>query len=227
MKYYCIQNSLERKVIGHYPQVKEVIYSCDVDNEPRFIEHVNYKKIDFEPIVANAVLYSSSKLTDLIHSGGVGFSLKLLVSTKLKSILEKFRLTGLQFFKDPLIYRGNEEDYWILNFYEVDMQFIDYPNSDIYITKNVFDYVEKLSLNSFLEFNDVMSKINHLGFPMGVMIERYTLIDTIDQDFFILLNVWGGINYVVSERLKQEMESAGCTGIVFRPSEANLRYWRE
>jgi hypothetical protein len=227
MKYYCIQKTLDRKTIGHYPQVKDVIYNCNVDNDPRFIEHVYYTKIDFEPIVANPILYSSSRPTDLVQASRIGFSSKLLVSSRLKSILESFRTTGLQFFRNPLVHRSAIlDDYWILNFYEVDMQFIDYANSDVYVTENVFDYIEKVSFSSFSEFNNKLSEISKVGYPKGIMIERFDLINNPNQDFFILLNVYGGVQYLISDSLKHHIESAGCNGIAYRPSDTNLRYWR-
>ncbi|MEG2334861.1 hypothetical protein [Chryseobacterium sp.] len=41
-------------------------------------------------------------------------------------------------------------------------------------------------------------------------------------DFLTLNKVEGGIQYLVSEKLKQEIEDAGCTGIEFQPSYLSL-----
>ena len=41
----------------------------------------------------------------------------------------------------------------------------------------------------------------------------------------MLQYVEGGIKYIVSEKLKIEIESAGCTGIEFQPIELSLDEW--
>ena len=41
----------------------------------------------------------------------------------------------------------------------------------------------------------------------------------IEQDLILLIKVYGGISYYVSEKLKAEIEEAGCTGIEFEPVE--------
>lgn len=88
MNYYSINNALNTKFIGEHPQFEEAIYHCDVWQEPKFVDRVTFVKTDFEPIIANAVLRKKAKVTDLISGGIIGFSLKLLISAKLKSIIE-------------------------------------------------------------------------------------------------------------------------------------------
>jgi len=226
MKYYRIHPSINKKVLGHYPQQKETIFHCSIDDEPRFVEHIYSKKVDFEPIVANAVLYSSSLATDLIYTRGVGFSHKPLISGRLKAILQRYRATGLQFFRAPIVHKDRElEDYWILNFYEIEMDYIDFPKSEIFLTKNSFEKVEKLHFNSFQEFTRKKLEVERIGYSMGISIERYKLKETIDQDFFMLTDVEGGVNFMVSEDLKREIEHTGCTGIEFMPSELRFKEW--
>jgi len=47
----------------------------------------------------------------------------------------------------------------------------------------------------------------------------------ITEDFFALRYVSGGAGYYVSEKLKKEIETAGCTGIEFQPSELRYNEW--
>lgn len=226
MRYFFINNSINPKVLGHYPQVKDIKQNCDVWDEPRFIEHTHFTKIDFEPITANAVLHTKSKLTDLISVTGMGFTRKLLMSETLKTILEANRKTGLQFFKSSVIYDGFViEDYWILNIYEVDMQFIDFSKSDIYRTEYTVNKIEKINIDSYNEFLNERDKINQQGYPAGIMIDPVKLNQSISEDFFAILDVMGGVNYIVSEKLKKEIEDANCTGIEFQPTELTTAEW--
>ena len=41
----------------------------------------------------------------------------------------------------------------------------------------------------------------------------------------MLQYVEGGIKYVVSDKLKKEIEDSGCTGIEFQPIELSINEW--
>ena len=225
MEYFSINDSLNKKEVGIYPQVEKAVYTCDVE-DPKFIDRIEFSKANFDPIVAKAVLKKQAKVSDLVSAGIIGFNLKLLISDKLKDILHNSRKSGLQFFRSPIIYENAEiENYWILNFYEIDMAFIDYANSDIFLTEYVFNHVQKLEIGSYDEYLLKKQEIQEKGYPYGIRIERISLIEDISQDFFALLDVMGGVKYVVSERLKSEIEIAGCTGIEFMPIELTLNEW--
>ncbi|MGV3461302.1 MAG: imm11 family protein [Flavobacterium sp.] len=225
MQFYSIKESLNIKIIGKYTQSEKAKYNCDVWHEPKFIEHIHQQKIDFEPIVANAILSPKAMLTDLISVVGMGFTRKLLMSDKLKGILEEFG-SDIQFFRDPLFYKGDVyENYWILNAHNVRMDFIDYQKSEVYLTENVFNMVRKLTLNSYKDFLENKKAIETEGYPKGIYVERIKILPNVDNDFFTLINVEGGVKYVVSEKLKTEIESAGCSGIEFQPVEMTLNEW--
>ncbi|TCN56442.1 hypothetical protein D0809_15010 [Flavobacterium circumlabens] len=226
MKYYSIEPALNAKVLGNYPQVKNIKFNCHVWDEPKFIEHTHFTKINFEPITANAVLYAKSNITDLISVTGMGFTLKPLISEKLKTILEKNRKTGLQFFKSPVIHQDKIIDtYYVLNMYEVDMSFIDFKKSEVYLTENTFNLIEKLKIKSYAEFITEKSGIDKKGYPFGIHITKFNFLDDLKQDFFLIQNIEGGSKYIVSEKLKIEIEESDCTGIEFKPVELSLNEW--
>lgn len=229
MKYYVIKPSLDKKIIGHYPQSKDVKHNCHVWDEPKFIGQVHFKKIDFTPITSNTILYSSSKVTDLIDANGsMGFNKKLLVSTKLKKVLETYRSSGMQFFKSPIIYKNELiDDYWILNMYEIDMNFIDFKNSNFVFRKRKQDggsYLESVPINSYEQFKMILSKKGELNYTQ-FFVEKIKLTSNITKDFFALLHVNGGVKYIVSEKLKKEIEDIGCIGIELMPVELTLNEW--
>lgn len=231
MSFYSIQNSLNRKVLGSYPQVKNIHYNCDVWDEPNFIEHIHNRKIDFKPIIANAILKPKSIHTDLISTlSAIGFSGKLLVSEKLKKILEKNRKTGLQFFRSPLIQHNNFiMDYWILNMFEFNNEYIDTSKSVIIHNKKSNDYKtsfitvkNKVSYDNFQLFEDDYTE-KWTNNEELILIEKLNLnTDNILENFFQLKY---GTKYVVSEKLKKEIEDEGCTGIEFQPVELSLNEW--
>ncbi|MCD0471964.1 imm11 family protein [Flavobacterium sp. JAS] len=232
MNYYSIGHSLNKKILGHYPQVKKIIHHCDIWEDPFFIDRFSFEKININPIISNAALHSTSKLTDLIDvRGDIGFLSKILISGKLKSILEKKRTSGFEFFKSPVFYKENIiEDYYILNMYENNNDLIDIKKCRIQYHKKADDYkftyntnTEYLTFNNFESFNSVLNiatKNNELFF-----IDKIVLKDGINEDFFMLQNVQGGTKYVVSEKLRKEIEDAGCIGIEFQPIELSAVEW--
>lgn len=194
MKYYSIEPSLNIKILGNYPQVKNIKFNCHVWDEPRFIEHVHFSKINFEPITANAVLYDKSNITDLINITGMGFTLKPLVSEKLKTILEKNRKTGLQFFRSPVFRNNNNnnninKDYFVLNMYEIDMDSINFKKSEVYLTENTCNLIEKLQIKSYREFIDKKNEIAKKGYPFGIYITKFNFSANLREDFFLIQDV--------------------------------------
>lgn len=226
MNFFCIQDCLNTKIVGIYPQVQEAIYNCSVWEEPKFVDRVNFIKTDFEPIVANAIIGKKAKLTDLISSGIMGFSLKLLISGKLKNIIKRNQSSGTQFYQSPVVNKDEYiNDYWILNPYQIDMQNIDFEKSEVFLMENTFNKVEKLFIDSLDNFNKQKADIAQRGYPFSILIERLAINNDVTQDFFTLLNVEGGVKYVISENLKVEIEQEGCTGLEFMPIEFLLNEW--
>ncbi len=216
--------------MGNYPQMKETICNCDVDNDPLFIDNLYFKEIKVKLIVANPVLYVKSKLTDLIYVWHSGFTFVKLMSGKLKTILENNRNSGLQFIQCSIFKDGLEhQDYWIMNMFEFNHEYIDIANSKVYYEKHSDDFnisykTDKILLNldNFSEFMEYV-EIAKVKTEM-IVIENLKLINDIKDDFFRLRYVSGKM-YIISEKLKKEIEDAGCTGIEFQPVELSLNEW--
>ncbi|MBB5395603.1 hypothetical protein [Mucilaginibacter sp. AK015] len=228
MAYYILNESLNRKILGKYPQVENTVYSCDSWEDPRFIEHesVSFEKVNFTPITAKAILAKKARLNDFMYPGGMGFSKKPLISGKLKSILEVTDKQGLQIYNSPVIYQGNEiEDYWVLNPYIFDMQAIDFKNVDVYLMEKYVHKIKKLDVLTYEDFIKQKAMIQEKGYPYSIYIENVHILENTTSDFLILENVEGGVMYLVSERLKQHLEAEGITGIEYQPSYISFNEW--
>ena len=232
MKYYKIHFTLSTKIRGNSNYIKD--YKLKIPpvpgqvywEVPKFVGNIYNEKIDFDPYLLDIELFANAKLNDLIMEGGPvsGF---LVMSGKLKTILEKYRKTGLQFFNINIIKRKEFfTDYWLLNMYEFNHDYIDFANSIvIHQLKKAGGGTEakEIKVKSTEEFN------NHLKIAQEklevITIQKVALNeDLITEDFFMLKHVFGG-NRFVSEKLKQEIEQAGCTGIEFQPSELSYNEW--
>jgi hypothetical protein len=189
MRYFVIGNSLNTQILGNYPQTKTIKYNCDVWNEPHFIEHVHNEKIDFEPIVSNAILSPKSKLTDLIDVTGMGFTRKLLISSKLRKIIEKYCKSGIQFFQSPIIHRTDIiPDYWVMNAYNIRLDLIDYYNSEIFSRRRkaeggTYLIEEKISdMDSFIKKREEYNS-KKTG---NLFIKKVKILPRANEDFFTL-----------------------------------------
>lgn len=227
MKFYSINCSLNKEIVGHYNQVIYAIHHCDIWEDSKFIDNIDFKKVDFEPITSNAILEKQAKLTDLISASCVGFSLKLLVSDKLKSIIEKYCENKCQFFKSPII--QNKEmisEYWVTNPYNFSMEFIDFKMSTITVRVRKKEGGTEKVILEIIALNDFLKSVKfHWNKDEIVTIDNIQLKEDIIDDFFILQHVEGGLKYIVSENLKREIEEAVCTGIEFQPVELSINEW--
>lgn len=224
MKFYYIRPSLNKKIIGHYTQVKNVIYHCDVFDNPLFIDRFHSEKINVDPIIANAVLHPKSNLTDLIDVSDMGFTLKKLISGKLKSILDAKKATGSQFFQCSVFKDGIEyKDYWLLYVYKYNIEYIDFSKSKISVgirKKEGGTEKKPLHINTLVEYLKAIE--THKEKMEIVVIDNLYLNTNVNDDFFFI-NTPG--MYVVSEKLKKEIEDANCTGIEFQPIELSINEW--
>ncbi|QLC67554.1 hypothetical protein LPB248_14950 [Flavobacterium sp. LPB0248] len=226
MKYYFIRHSLNKRILGHYPQIKNIIHYYTTEEAPLFIDQFNFGKTNLNLIISNITLHPTSKATDYIDvKGEIGFLFKLLISGKLKSILEKNKTLGIQFFPCT-VFKNNIEytDYWVLNYYGINYQFLDFKNSAFFVTTK-FDKTNKLDIDNENNFIEKQKEIAKEGYPKGLLIDKIEIKKNNAEHFFIIQNTEDGIQYIASEKLKKEIEEANCTGIEFQPIELSLREW--
>jgi len=230
MKYYKLQFTLNSKYYGSKNgYVKDYNHKSSI-YDPKYIGRIRHEKIDFIPYLLDIELFGNSKIADLIESGGQ-VSTKLILSDKLKSIIEKHRKTGMQFFNINILQKKDiHTNYWILNMYEFNLEFINFKDCLVYHEKKSDDYdtsykTENIIIKpkSYIEFLTYREKAQE---KMEIIkIEKLSILDSISENFFMLKHVNGGVGYFVSETLKDEIEDAGCTGIEFQPVELSYNEW--
>ncbi|CAA7196976.1 imm11 family protein [Chryseobacterium potabilaquae] len=229
MKYYLITESQRKKDFGEsFPQSQKAIH-YDRDS-PNHIENNFGIKIEFKPIISCPIVNKKARITDLI--GSVSNLGNLQISTKLKSVIEKYTGKGIQYFRNTVLHNEQEyTDYWLLHPYQFDHEYIDFQNSMIKYKKKADDYktsrktnIVFLSLNTLQEFEGYKEKARKK--LETITIEKLFLKENvIKKDFFALRYVFGGMFYV-SEKLKKEIENQGCTGLEFQPSYLSYYEWR-
>jgi hypothetical protein len=209
--------------IGQYPQVIDANVGFDI-YEKRSSYHLNFTEAISTTIWPIPKLSNKAKKTDLISVSYMGLSSKLLISNKLYIILNDINSKGIQFISSKLIYKKNlEEDYWIVNPHISDFSFLDIKNCNfiytdamgkIEISDENFESIEEYIKGYLKNKQDAIS----IGYPnfRPLFLKKLAIKRDTSIEFFALSGVSGGIGFYVSERLKEVIEKAGCTGIVFK-----------
>uniref|UniRef100_A0AB33KYM2 Immunity MXAN-0049 protein domain-containing protein n=1 Tax=Tenacibaculum sp. Pbs-1 TaxID=3238748 RepID=A0AB33KYM2_9FLAO len=228
IKYFSMHNSLNEKIMGKLPQVKEVVHNCHIWDNPDFIDRFPFTKIEINPILSNLDLYAKAKLTDLIENAGMGFSYgSMIISEKLKTILEQFNCFGIQFFSTYIIHKDKKiENYWQTHIYDVPYDFIDFKNTDLLLKdrdenrKPIQSYLKRVSnKEEFLNMAETMK------YPKILFLKNISFIESMNLDYFFLRNFEGASLGIASEKLKNEIEKQEITGIEFKPIEVSLNDW--
>jgi hypothetical protein len=211
MKYYRIEESTDLKIIGAYPQAQKANHLVPVDNPLHLWKARKIgMKWDNSISIPEPILTKKAKLTDLISSVATGGN--LIISNKLKEILEKVDNNCIQFMRVNVIYNENKTPYWLVNPFCFGFENVDFTNSEIWLETHGNTKISKVFINSIDEFEQVKTKHK---LPERISIEKIELKKEIKNNFFILRHIATGSGYFISEKLKNEIEQAGCTGIRF------------
>ncbi len=218
MTYYTLHNSLDEESLGKIPQVKKVIHNCHTGNNENFIDKFPFQKIKNSPILSNVVLYNEAKQTDLISVSSIGFTYgSVLISQRLKSLLEKYSFFGIDFFPTSLIHKQKTVDtYWQTHIYDTGLNFIDFRKTD-YLLKDrdenrkvIKKCLGQMSKNDFIKLRET------IRYPKMLFFNHISFINEMNCDYFFIRNL-ENIGYgVVSENLKNEVEKNSFTGLRFK-----------
>ena len=220
MKTFRIRNSVDPKIIGQkFPQVKDVKGNFNVQSPDYIGNSLFYlNNIDINPVLPELILWNGSKVTDLISSSFIGTSSSLICSDRLKEILDKPALQCIQFFSIKIHHKERiYANYWFLHPTKGNNELIDFNASEIWEEKSFL----KIKRREFPNHEAFNKEVKELKYPYTLNIVGYKLKSTL-PDFFVLTSIDGGVGFFVSEKIKNEIEKVGCTGIVF--TEPNERY---
>ncbi len=212
---YRIANSIDRKIIGYCET------QCVYVNNQVFMDHpLSYHNFHFQRpnnissvIVPIPYLMKRAKVTDLISCPGV--SLGLLISKKLKDILESTNHPDLIFYPTRLILLKDQReiDYWIVNHYGNDLHYIDFERS-------TFVRYGANNTSKVITVQDEITLAKHIAenpsrFPNYVYISNLYLKPDIEKDLILLKGIYKGADYIISDQLKRKCDELGCTGIEY------------
>ncbi len=221
MKYYRIYHSTGKDV-GYYPQVVHSEFSFHVDDINSSVK-LAFSEANDKTLWPVPKLHGKAKKSDLISISSMSLSVTLFISIKLYNILSNVQFKGVQFIKSKLITKTGQDEYWIVNPFLSDYSFIDVKKSEFVYTdrmgKQEFETIVFESVDSFIKAyqqNQIDAVQKGFNDHHPLIIKQIAIKEDCAIDFFSISGVNGGIGYFVSEKLKNEIEFNGCTGIVFK-----------
>jgi hypothetical protein len=216
--FYRIEPTLDEKVTGiDDVQASSAIYPVNIW-DPIYINQWGHTLIPDYVVLPIPKIKTKAKLTDLMSVYFTGSSYRLTISSRLKAILEKNSHGNIQFIPITIYYKKKYlSDYWLTNILSFDNEkAINFHQSIISVGDSVvLNQNGIISIKSYAQYKSILLKLN---WPNNLLIERVVFKKTVDESICTLERVHSG-HYFVSENLKREIESAGCTGIEFLPIE--------
>jgi hypothetical protein len=213
--YYNITPSYDEKVTGiDDVQSSTAIYPVNIW-DPIYINQWGHTLIPDYVVLPIPKIKTKAKLTDLMSVYFTGSSYRLTISSRLKAILEKNGHGNIQFIPITIYYKKKYlSDYWLTNILSFDNE-----NGVNYKHSLIFERNGENKIITINNFEDFIKKQNELIWPNNLFIEKLVFNKIIVEEVCTIERVRGGAGYFVSEKLKQEIELAGCTGIEFLPIE--------
>ena len=138
-----------------------------------------------------------------------------LISVKLKTLLEKFKIASPCFYYlSKLLYKGRKMDYYIFQFsgrliYEQTLLYIDYSHTIFWNPVKK----ENVMIENKEDFLPIYKKIYKENGSIDKVMQNKKLVLNNELDFFPMQNFLK--DNIVSERLKQAIEENGITGFEF------------
>jgi hypothetical protein len=223
MRYFRIYESSDNKVIGRkFPQAQPYSVATSA-NDPLFLGHFLMGKAPENAVVPTGMLEKRAKRTDLISTVGYnGFLYNLYLSDKLGQLLLQHKSAYMQFFSTKLYEQnGNEHPYWIVHAHQFSYEMLDLEQSFVghYTSINLKELIRRNTITDAevlkQELAVYLNRTEDDSAVGTICITKPVFKQDMDLDFFALRPVYGGTGFYVSEALKNQIEAAGCTGMVF------------
>lgn len=207
MKFFRITVSSNLKEVGVFPQRREMNVGINIDAPNHLLKQPPFKILDPDIYIPSFNLHPKAKLTDIIS---LPINSDWIISLKLKEILESQKIDNIQILPITIYKNDNCYEYYILHSIFPQMDCIAYSDTDILIKEVLSEYEEKITVQSFDDFQLIESKI---AYPKYLEFKKFQIRSDCNCNFFTLKYTYGLTTYFISEYLKTTLEQNNITGI--------------
>ncbi len=211
MKLYKLKQSVNASTIGVFPQVGEKWpWPTDRWGSDSYTMTPLKGPIEFKIIFPQFILEEGAKLTDWVSTVNIQRNY-LMVSTRMMDLLKEFILDEYQYFPVPIHTPKSIVDYHLIYFpWPRGDDFIDWGNT-------IFQRTTDSGVITLERFGNTRERQFAKNKHELSMYQPMLYEEKITCDVFRFLGYDSG--FYVSERLKNAMEAAGMTGIVYEVPE--------
>ena len=216
MKYFKITQNTDSKIIGNYPQVKDLKINFHEARASQWGKIDEWKSDDDIPDLNNFLLQTKSKFTDCLSSDFVTENYGLFISEKCKQIFEKFTINGN--FYGATIYDLDKKKLYNFLWYEygaiskVDFKvsvFVEYES-------NKEQYGETLSIDDFEDYKVKFRKLYTEKEEWDIVPKTLKF-----NEYFDVTPAFG-IGLICNENVKNTIEENHLTGFDFRTIDVEI-----
>jgi hypothetical protein len=220
MKYYRISYCIDKKIIGHNPQVQKKTWNGRPFDKGSFAMHLLFDPIPTHPAIPTLEFYKSAKTTSLIDIVEIDINKFLIINELFLEFIKSFCNDSFHIWKIKATKKEVDYTYYIFYLDEYKSDFIDYD-------KSIFKLFEDLGAFQYKDLDQeikITSEVDFLykcsNYSFGELQPTKIVLNTKNQevDFFRCAHN-GMAGYYVSERLKQAILENGFTGIRFEEIE--------
>lgn len=212
IKFFKLAHCVEISEIGMYPQVK-IDWPWDVDyrGERSYIQTPLRGPARQDIVFPRFKLERAAKANDWVGDGGGVGMYYWMISKRLYDLVKTFNIDEYQYFPAPVHTPKSIVDYHLIYF--------PWPRGDDFIDweKSTFRRVTPNGEGEIEQFNNTKERQLAKNKHELQTVQLVLNVEKITMDAFRFMGFETG--FYVSERLKNAMEAAGMTGIVYEVPE--------
>ena len=222
MKYYRISYCIDKKIIGHNPQIQKTTWDGRPVDKGSFAMYLLFDPIPTHPAIPTLEFYKSAKTTSLIDIVEIDINKFLIINELFLEFIKPFCNDSFHIWKIKATKKEVDYTYYIFYLNEYKSDFINYEKSTFELFEKNYSTIslnQEIKVISDLDYLDKCREfIGLYGIPS--IQPTKIVLNTCNQkvDFFRCANN-DMAGYYVSERLKQAILENGFTGIRFEEIE--------
>jgi hypothetical protein len=216
MHYYRIIESTDLKFVGTFPQRGEMSNGLNINDTKHLFNQSEFMWIDSNVYIPAFKLRSKAKLTDMIS---LAINFNLIVSEKIRLILESEGIQDAQFVPIHIFYRDNPVTYYLLHFLKSNYDCINFKETEVSIMKDIWTEDKKIKVNSVERFLELIAETK---MPFSIRIKKPVFLESCSSSILSIKYVYSGFGCFVSKSLRERFEKEKCTGIRFMELDEQL-----
>lgn len=218
MKYFEIIQETDSKIIGKYPQVKELKIDFHKARASQWGKIRSWQTDDDIPDLNNFVLHYNSKLSDCVSNNYVVSANGLFISDKCHQIFESFKING-SCYPMTIFRRGTPHPYTFL-WYEIGGKSKINWNDSYFIEFSTIEkeYGKTIKVLNFEDYKIQNRKLFEVK-------EHWSLTSTSLKftEYFDITPAFG-IGLICNEKVKNAIDENQLSGFDFRPIDVEILF---